>query len=135
MKHAHEMSGADLCHLLLNLTGHRFRTAGYHIATADQAIPVALREIASLSVAFTKVVEGPFRRQSGHQPLLIRRSLVDRFVETTVKYSKKIAHCRLGGLLRLFIGLVDVDVAAKNKIIGSCVPAVLSGQFPVVVEC
>src|SRR4030095_9262475 len=77
--------------------------------------------------------EGPLRGEPRGQPLS-HRVLVARFVEAAVKDREKITHRRLGDLLCLFIGLIDVDMAAENKIIGSCFPTLVTSDFSVVTE-
>ena len=63
MEHAHEMVGADLLHLVLDLTRDAVRIAGDQIATVDQPLPVELGKIASLSVSFAEIIERSFRGQ------------------------------------------------------------------------
>ena len=111
VEHTHEVIRADLLHLRRDLARDAVRVAGDHIAGVDQAIPIELGKIAPLAVTFAEVVERTFRGQGCHQPL-VHRSLVDRFVKAAIKDCEKIAHRRLGDLLRLFIGLIDVYMTA-----------------------
>jgi hypothetical protein len=62
VEHAHEMAGADLIHLALNLFGDAVGIAGDEIAGAEKPVPVKLGKIAPFSVAFAEIIKRPFRR-------------------------------------------------------------------------
>src|SRR5215475_6779469 len=127
------MARADLLHLCSDLVRDAVRISRDHVPRAQQPIPVKLGKITSLSVAFPEIAKRTFCGQSSRQPLR-HRVLVDGFVEATIKDGEEIAHGRLGDLLRLFIGLVDVDMAAENKIVRSGFPTLIAGNFSVVTE-
>ena len=112
VEHPHEMISANLLHLIQDLARYSIGIAGDEVAGANKTVPVELRKIESLPIALAKIIERSFRCQGRHQPLLVRGSLVDRLVEAAIEDGEKIAHRRLGDLLRLFIGLIDVYMTA-----------------------
>src|SRR5207249_6802381 len=67
VEHTHEMFGADLFHLTLNLIRHAVGISRDQIAGAAQAIIVELGKITSLAVAFAEVVEGQRHSQGSRQ--------------------------------------------------------------------
>ena len=66
VEHAHEVIGADLFHLVLDLARDTVGIAGDHITAAYQTIPIELGKIASLAVSLAEIIEGSFRRESSY---------------------------------------------------------------------
>ncbi len=62
VEHPHEVIGADLLHLLVDLPRDRIRTAGDDISGLQQAVPVEFGKIDARAIAFAKIVERPFTR-------------------------------------------------------------------------
>src|SRR5262245_50762219 len=127
------MARADLLHLCSDLVRDAVRISRDRVPRAQQPIPVKLGKITSLSVAFPEIVKRTFCGQSSRQPLR-HRVLVDGFVEATIKDGEEIAHGRLGDLLRLFIGFINVYMTAQNKIIRRGFPSFVTGDFSVITE-
>ena len=84
VKHAHEVIGADLFHLLLNLFRDAIGIARDKIAAFNEAVVIHLGKIQAVAVARAEVIEGPLRYQSCRQ-LLVHGSFVKRFVEAAIK--------------------------------------------------
>ncbi len=57
VEHSHEMVRADLLHLAVNLLRDAVGIARDQVAGIEQAIPIELGKIETLSVALAKIIE------------------------------------------------------------------------------
>ena len=134
VEHAHEVPGAHLLHLRLNVACDGIGGASDHVPRGHQIVPTQFREIDTGAVAFAKIRERPLTGELGEQGLLVGGGLVDGVGEAPVKQREKIAERWLGNCLRFRVGLVEVDVTAQNELFGGGFPSGLLGNVSVVPE-